>query len=231
MNMPSTSNPVLEPCIDAAVAHYNAADYPAALDIFHHLAERGDPVAPMWIGACHAAGSGVPYSVAEAFAWYLKAAERGNAQAQTNVGAMLIMGNGAEVDVPRGLYWLQRAADAQDCGAQFNFASLYSVGEVVEQDHSRAFEWYLSAAKQGHYPSQARLGYCYQLGQGVNKDLVQAFVWLSLAARHGVGTALIQLEQLMGQMSGDQKQQGAELIDRWNAGSQAAPERWQCVAV
>lgn len=230
MNIDVQVAPVTD--LQAAIGHYEHAHYGLALEGFTELAQNNaDPVAQMWIGACHAGGTGVPYSLTEAFAWYLKAAEGGNVQAQTNVGAMLMMGQGCTVDVPAGLGWLEKAAARNDCGAQFNLATLYSTGKLLEEDHARAANWYLQAAQQGHYPSQARLGYCYQLGQGVVKDRVQAHFWLSLAARHGVGTALIQLEQVNEQMSEDQKQQSADLLDQWNHRQHVSSERWQSQAV
>ncbi len=218
--------------LQTAIGHYEQARYDEALDVFTDLAvTRQDPVAQMWVGACHAGGTGVPYSLTQAFAWYLKAAEGGNVQAGTNVGAMLIMGQGCAVDVTTGLAWLEQAANEGDCGAQFNLATLYSTGKSVETDHPRATCWYQQAAHQGHYPSQARLGYCYQLGQGVEKNRVQAYFWLSLAARHGVGTALVQLEQLNEQMSEDQKQQAASLLEQWTFQQQTSSQRWQSQAV
>lgn len=198
-----------------AVAAFSRGDYAEAAPIFMRYAEKGDAEAQAWIGACYANGNGVASSLHGAFFWYSKAAEQGHVLAATNVGAMLAMGQGASRDVEAGVAWLRKAADAGDAMARYNLATIYAKGEGVPQDKAAAVKLFRLAADVGHYPSQARLGYSYAHGIGVEKDRVSAFKWLSLAARHGVGTALNALEEVVGQMSSDEKSQGTALVQRW----------------
>lgn len=201
---------------DGAAAHARG-DFDAALAIFEPLAAAGEIEALAWLGAMHAAGEGVPPSPAEAFKLYLAAAERGHGPAQTNVGAMLVMGQGVPADPPAGVAWLRKAAEGDDAMAQFNYATCLSKGTGAAKDEAEAALWYRRAAERGHYPSQARLGFLHANGIGVEKDRVEAYVWLTLAAQHGVGTALNALEGVIGQMSSDEKQKGAALVQNWRS--------------
>lgn len=203
------------PTIADGIAHYVEGAFDAAADIFCRLSNEGDAEAMMWLGSCYANGEGKPNSVKDAFKYYLLAAEAGQAQAMTNVGAMLVNGQGCERDLDEGIKWLEAAANLNDAGAQFNLATLFSAGKDVDIEMDRAAGWYKRAAEQGHYPSQARLGYCYQHGAGVEKSRVNAYLWYALAAQHGVGTALSSLERIMGEMSAEEKREGAALIQSW----------------
>lgn len=46
---------------------------------------------------------------------------------------------------------------------------------------------------------------------------MQAFAWLSLAAQHGVGTALNALENVLSDMSAEEKRAGASLFEQWRS--------------
>ncbi len=207
--------PGAPPHLAEAVSAFSQGDYANALPIFLRHAERGDADAQAWVGASYAGGGGVPASLPTAFDWYLRAAEQGHPFASTNVGAMLAMGHGVRQDAVAGAAWLGKAADAGDPMAQYNLATLYAKGDGVAQDKATAAGLYRRAAEAGHYPSQARLGYLHANGIGVEKNRVAAFMWLSLAARHGVGTALNALEEVVGQMSAEEKGQGTALLQRW----------------
>ena len=115
--------------------------------------------------------------------------------------------------------WLHKAADAGDAMARYNLATLYAKGGEISQDNARAADLYRLAAESGHFPSQARLGHLYANGIGVVKDRVSAFAWLSLAAGHGVGTALNALEELIAQMSAEEKSAGQAMAQRWRGRS------------
>jgi uncharacterized protein len=202
---------------------YALGRFDEAVNIFTSAAESGEPEALMWLGACHANGDGLPSSLNKAFELYLRAAEAGHAQAQTNVGAMLMGGQGCDKDVDQAIIWLGRAADQGDIGAQFNLATILSAGKDVEPEYERAIDLYRKAAESGHYPSQARLGFAYQQGRGVAKSRVEAYVWLALAAQHGVGSALSALERVIGEMSAEEKRDGAGRLNEWRHRSQPSP--------
>ena len=197
------------PVLADGVAAFHARAYDRALAVFRPLAEAGDPQAQAWLGALYAAGAGLPASLPKAFEWYRRAAEQGHGPAATNVGAMLAMGQGVAQDRTEGARWLERAAAGGDVMAAYNLATLLAKGDGLPADPARAAELYRSAAEAGHYPSQARLGHLYAHGIGVARDRVEAFAWLSLAAGHGVGTALNALEEVIKEMSAEEKREGA----------------------
>lgn len=203
------------PQLKAAVDAYMAGDYGRAAELFRPLAEGGNAEAQAWLGSLYASGAGVEVDDAAAFGWYLKAAKAGNPMAQANVGAFYAMGKGVARNDAEAVRWLQRAARRGDPHGQFNLAVLYSKGQGVPEDQRKAVSWYRKAAEKGHYPSQARLGHAYAVGQGVRKSRVQAFVWLSLAAQHGIGTALQALDEIVRQMSSDEKAEGLRLVSKW----------------
>lgn len=217
--------------VDVAVAAYRQGNLDEARQRFAALAGAGDAEAQAWIGSLHANGEGVRADLEAAFGWYLRAAEQDHVPAQTNVGAMLVMGQGTPADPAAGVRWLARAAEAGDAMAQSNLATLYFRGERVAKDEAAAAHWYRCAAEQGHYPSQARLGFMYANGLGMEKDRAQAFAWLSLAAQHGVGMALNALEAIVGQMSAEERQQGAALFDRWRSRTAAVSSPARLVPV
>ena len=97
-------------------------------------------------------------------------------------------------------------------------------GQGVPKDDAEAVRWYRRASEAGHYPAQARLGFHYAHGTGIERDRVQAFVWLSLAAQHGVGTALTALENVIAQMSAEEKGRGVALVALWRHRTAAISE-------
>jgi hypothetical protein len=57
----------------------------------------------------------------------------------------------------------------------------------------------------------------YYTGDGVAKDRIEAFLWLSLAGQHGIGSALTELENVVEEMSSEEKAAGAQLVEVWLA--------------
>ncbi|MBL29214.1 MAG: hypothetical protein CMM50_16910 [Rhodospirillaceae bacterium] len=203
--------------VDEGVSAYQAGAFDDARKIWEPLAEAGDADAQAWMGALYANGEGVESDRSVAFAWYLRSAENGNVLAMNNVGAMYAQGQGVSKDETAAAQWLEKAAEAGDSYAQFNFAVMLTKGQGVEQDVAAAAEWYRRASENGHYPSQSRLGYMYAKGLGVEQDNIQAFVWLSLAGQHGIGTALVELEELVKDMTPQEKAQAVDAMNAWRA--------------
>jgi uncharacterized protein len=220
-------NPVKEGSLADAVTHYTKGRFNEAFVLFEDLAHAGDQHAQAWIAALYANGEGVPADLPRAIEWYKRAAIQGHTQAQTNLGAMMLSAHEALQNEVEGVRWITIAAENGDPFAQANLAGLYTKGRGVAQDDAAAASWYRRAAEQGHYPSQARLGFSYATGRGVERDRVQAFAWLSLAAQHGVGTALNALENVLTDMSVEEKRAGATLFDQWRSrtASGASPAR------
>ncbi len=196
---------------------YMLGNYSEAMEIWLPLAENGDSEAQAWVGSLYANGDGVDVNSKTAFEWYLKSAEGGNPQAQANIGALYAMGQGVQKDMVYAVKWMRRAARNGDPNAQFNMAVFYAKGDGVKQSLIKAAEWYRKGAENGHYPSQGRLGHMYYVGEGVKKDRIEAYLWLSLAGQHGIGSALIELEKVVGEMSSDEKSAAMQLVDIWRS--------------
>ena len=210
--------------LEAGRIAYMQGKFDESMRIWTPLAENGDPEAQVWVGSLFANGDGVDVSAEIAFSWYLRSAEGGNAQAQANIGAMYAMGKGIDQDMEKAVRWMRRAARNGDANAQFNMAVLYTKGDGVRESLEKAAEWYRRGAENGHYPSQGRLGHMYYTGEGVKKDRIEAFLWLSLAGQHGIGSALTELEKVVGEMSADEKAAGMSLVDAWKAHRQEADQ-------
>jgi TPR repeat protein len=209
-------NPIQQNALQAAINAYAKGHFKAAFDAFDVLAVEGDADAQAWLASLYQNGEGVNSDLPHAAVWYEKAAQQGHTQAQTNLGAML-MSRGTPEEEAQGAHWIRVAAEHGDPFAQANLASLFAKGRAMAQDDAAATQWYRRAAEQGHYPSQARLGFCYATGRGVERDRVQAFAWLSLAAQHGVGTALNALENVLKDMSVEEKRAGTSMFDAWRS--------------
>ena len=135
------------------------------------------------------------------------------------------MGQGVSKDMAEAVRWMRRAAKNGDPNAQFNMAVCYTKGDGVRHSLEKAVEWYKRGAENGHYPSQGRLGHMYYVGEGVKKDRVQAYLWLSLAGQHGIGSALSELEKVVGEMSSDEKSAAMQLVDIWqNKSGNSSPK-------
>mgnify|MGYP001365513064 FL=1 len=196
---------------------YMKGDFDQAMNTWLPLAENGDVEAQAWVGSLYANGDGVKIDPSVAFQWYLRSAKGGNPQAQANVGALYAMGQGVGQDMAEAVRWIRRAARNGDANAQFNMAVLYTKGDGVKQNPTKAAEWYRKGAENGHHQSQGRLGHMYHVGDGVKKDRVEAYLWLSLASQHGIGSALTELEKVIGEMSSDEKAAGMKLVEMWRS--------------
>src|SRR5581483_662160 len=84
---------VAGPYEDAGSA-YQKGDYATALKLWRELAEKGDVLAQIRVGALYADGEGVTRDYAEAVNWFRRAAEQGNARAQFNLATLYDNGQG-----------------------------------------------------------------------------------------------------------------------------------------
>jgi TPR repeat protein len=198
---------------EAGLIAYQKRDFEGALRHWRPLADRGHSESQAWLGALNFNAEGVPLNYEVAAAWYRKAAEGGNIFAQNNLATMYAAGQGVEKDLAEAARWLTRAAERGDAFALFNLASMHDKGDGVQKDPATAANLYKKAAELGNVQSQMRLGYMLAKGIGVGANRVEAFLWLSLAAHHGIGTALIELESIVGAMSAEERLQGQRLLE------------------
>ncbi|MFA6119753.1 MAG: tetratricopeptide repeat protein [Sideroxydans sp.] len=138
---------------------------PQKLDLYRHLANKGDAWAMYNMGVIYAKGNGVPQSDDVALTWYMFAAEKGNLDAYLALGKMYSDGAAFKPDYAIALDWYTKAASAGDAGAQYTVASMYRKGLGAERDANKAVEWYKKAAQQKHQDAKAKLEEMYKAGE------------------------------------------------------------------
>ena len=117
---------------------------PAAL---RALAETGDAMAQLNLGAAYDHGKGVERDLEQALYWYQQAAEQGLAEAQFNLAHLLAESEISEVAAAE---WMAKAAAQGMLDAQFLMGVIYAEGLGVAQDPQRAREWLQRAIDAGH---------------------------------------------------------------------------------
>jgi TPR repeat protein len=104
------------------------------------MAEQGDPVAQLFMGAMYKQGKGVSknsqqavYFINKAYAQLLQKAEGGDAVAQLYVGRMLT--DGVELDIPQdnqqGISWITKAAQHGNLEAQHELGRMNIHGKLI----------------------------------------------------------------------------------------------------
>ena len=103
-----------------------SGDYATALQELRPLAEQGDAVAQIALGAMYAKGNGVPLDDYEAVKLLRLAAEQGDAEAQTYLGVMYANGTGVPQDDKEAVKWYRLAAEQGHAKAQNNLGVIYA---------------------------------------------------------------------------------------------------------
>ena len=184
-------------------AAYRQGDYPAALQYWRPVAEKGVPEIQFSIGDMHDNGQGVSANVAEAATWYARAGKRGHIEAQYRLGKMYENGRGVDRNTLEAKYWYGVAAEAGHTDAQYRLATFYRVGRGVPKDAAEAFGWYQRTANTDHGPAQYWLGVLYEFGRGVAVDLDKATGWYQRAAeslKQATGREDAEAQFLLGEM-------------------------------
>ena len=135
--------------LDDAAAAYGKGDYPAALNLWRPLADKGNPEAQNRLGTMYYLGKGVKQDETEAAKWFRRAGDQGYANAQINLGAAYSEGHGVKRNAAEAAKWYRRAAEQGNALAQNNLGVMYAKGEGVAQDFVQAYMWYNLSAAQG----------------------------------------------------------------------------------
>ena len=138
---------------------------PQKLDLYRHLANKGEAWAMYSLGVAYAKGNGVPQSDDVALTWYMFAAEKGNIDAYLALGKLYSDGTAFKPDYPVALDWYVKAATTGDASAQYIVASMYRKGIGTERDSDKAVEWYKKAAEQKFEGAKAKLDEMYKSGE------------------------------------------------------------------
>jgi len=171
--------------LKSGTAAFSRGDYVAADANLRKLAEQGNPIAQIDLGAMYLNGRGVMKDDVLAAAWFRKAAEQGNVAGESNLGTMYLHGVGVPKDFVQAMLWFRKAADQGDTVAEADLGDMYVYGQGVQPDFAQASMWYRKAAERGDAISQENLGSMYFHGQGVPQDFVQSAFWLGKSAAQG----------------------------------------------
>jgi TPR repeat protein len=113
------------------------------------LAEDGNAIAQVVLGANYYEGRGVTQDYKESAKWYRKSAEQGNAMAQFNLGWMYEKGQGVVQDYKEAGKWYRKSAEQGYAMAQYNLGAMYANGNGVIQDNVYAYMWFNIGASNG----------------------------------------------------------------------------------
>ncbi len=147
------------------VARFEKTTCPQKIQLYRHLALKGDAWAMYRLGSSYATGTGVAQDDNEALAWYQQAADRNYPDAYMALGVMYSDGKAFVPDYRIAFNWFSKAAELGNAEAQFQLGSLYRKGYGVTKNSKQAADWYRKAAEQGHAGAQAGLKQMYQAGE------------------------------------------------------------------
>ncbi len=102
-------------------------------------------------------------------------------------------------DLKRAEKWFYAAANAGDAEAQYRLAKIYDASREGRHPNKEVVSWLEKSGGQGHMEAQLMLGKIYQFGRrGIPKDLSRARIWYDMAAAKGSKEAMLQIENLYG---------------------------------
>ena len=143
-------------------------NYHQALELFHELAQLGNPDAMIGLGRMYQAGQGVPIAHNTAKQWFEKA-----------------------------IITLNQRARKNDPRAFATFGVLFNDGIAFKQNKEKARQYFQTAfrlahekALQGHLDEQYLTGVLYSSGKGVQRDIYTGVQWLTAAGQNGHKTAI-----------------------------------------
>lgn len=136
-----------------AIDAYQRGDYAAALPGLSAAAERGEPLAQVYLGLAYYNGHGVEENDVIAFTWFWRAAMQEYAEGQFQLGFMYTYGYGIPEGEPdpegKAIEWFTRAADQDHAEAQFNLGLMLLAGSGVERDEEAGMRLIETAARNG----------------------------------------------------------------------------------
>jgi len=147
------------------LARFEKTQCPQKIQVYRHLAAKGDAWAMFRLGSSYAKGMGVPQDDNEALTWFQLAAEQGHPAAYMALGMMFSEGKAFAPDYRAAFDWFMKSAALNDAEEQFQLGGLYRKGLGVEKNAQQAAEWYRKAAGQGHEGAKARLNEMYRSGE------------------------------------------------------------------
>ncbi len=144
------------------LARFEKTICPQKIQLYQHLASKGDAWSMFRLGTSYAKGIGVRQNDTEALAWLQQAADRDYPDAYMSLGIMYSDGMAFAPDYRIAFNWFSKSAELNNAEAQFQLGGLYRKGMGVEKSPIQAVEWYRKAAEQGHEGAKARLKEMYR---------------------------------------------------------------------
>ena len=139
--------------LDDAIADYQRGAYQGAVPGLLDHAQRGNPLAQVYLGLAYYNGHGVAEDDSTAFTWFWRAARQGYAEGQFQLGYMYTYGYGIPEGEPdpegKAVEWLARAAEQRHADAQFNLGLMYIAGSGVATDEDKGLSLIRQAAQNG----------------------------------------------------------------------------------
>ena len=163
-------------------------------------ADAGDARAQAKLALAYLRGDGVASDPAIALRWSTVAAHNGQPVAQYLLGALYQQGDHVKADPHQAFAWFTVAADKGNLKAMHNLGIAYAQGLGTMKDDARAVEWFTRAAERGYVDSAFDLAVLYERGEGVPQDLRQALKWYSIVGQAGDVPSKERAEVLRGQL-------------------------------
>jgi hypothetical protein len=166
---------------------------PESARLFQEAADKGDPLAVMWLARLTAGGR-AGFASDERRAAELarsvqgeikRLAETGDAEAQGLWGYALQVGLGVEQDAQKAFPLLASAAKQGEITAMCNLAILFMDGSGTGKNETKAFAMMKQSAEKGYALAQANLGHWHRWGLGSEPDLELARQWYRKAIAGG----------------------------------------------
>ena len=151
-------------------------DSSQALQILRPLAEKGEPLAQMFLGRLYEKGEGAPFDCAEAVKWFTRAAEQGDADAQFGLGSLHHQGQCVAKNDRTAVIWFERSGKKGDPRGLSAIGEIYLGHGDIPTDYGKAIVWFLRAAMLADAEAIYKLGVLNALGQGVPKDNLEAYI-------------------------------------------------------
>ena len=159
--------------------------YERAIKLYKKATDKGDVLAPFYLGNMYYQGKGVKTNEREALIWYKKSAERGYSGAQSQVGYFYFTGEGTSVNTKAGIDWMTKAANNGNAVSQFNLGQIYGSGmSGTEKDDTKSTYWFSKAAGNGYISAYYYYGKNLLLGIGCQKDANAAYNYLVKAKQN-----------------------------------------------
>ncbi len=197
---PKTLFPRPQSTLKRAIAYYSGTagviDEGKAKILFIEAAEKGDPLAIMWIarlrfmGRCNFARDEqkAKEEALRIIDRVRQMAERGNPEAMFLLGSCYDFGLALPADRQKALFWYKKAALKGNDLAMVNLSFLLE--RVDHPDYDRIFYWLQKAASKGNAYGMLNLVGLYAEGRGVAKNERKAFYWAKKAAEKGMPEAM-----------------------------------------